>query len=403
MKDSGKMTIYERKWQAGLAALNPSQKDLEHGLELHKNSFVFDAYSFMPRAAGYCARIDQLIDEHASRDELRYAYEEFGMCSGFKDAENQKKLREIWDMSGVDCVFQNCGEESNDIETLIKRLSSYTGVIDRVDSVYERAAFPEQLAGIRERGKKALYITTNGVPIPSKLISSHEALMYLQVFFNFGVRMMHMTYNRRNLIGDGCAELSDGGLSAFGKDVVKEMNRVGIIPDVAHSGQRTSLETALCSEKPVVASHSVAGKFSTHYRAKGDDVIAAIKKTNGYIGICAYPKFIQLEKNLKSFIDHIDYVAKTFGVDHVAIGTDTGSAVGEVTFNNKFPANRSIYEQFWTPPGANVDATEEQWDSLAWTNWPLYTVGLVQRGYSDEEIQKIIGGNVLRVCRDTLA
>ena len=90
-------------------------------------------------------------------------------------------------------------------------------------------------------------------------------------------------------------------------------------------------------------------------------------------------------------------------MDHVAIGTDTGFSVGEVTFNNKFPANRSIYEQFWTPPGASVDATQEQWDSLAWTNWPLYTVGLVQRGYSDEEIQKIIGGNVLRVCRDTLS
>ena len=398
------MISFEKYWQLGLAALQPSQKDLEHGLELHKNSFVFDAYGFTPRASGYSERISQLIAENASRNELHYAYEEFSMHSGYRNnKEMQKKLREIWDFAGVDCIFQNCGEESNDIETLIQRLSSYTAVTDLVDSVYERAVYPDQLAGIRERGKKALYITTNGVPLPAKPISSNESLMYLQVFYNFGVRMMHMTYNRRNLIGDGCAEPADAGLSAFGKDVVKEMNRVGIIPDVSHSGQRTSLETALCSEKPVVASHSVAGKFSKHYRAKCDEVIAALKKTNGYIGICTYPHFLQQEKNLKTFIDHIDYVARTFGVDHVAIGTDRGGETGEVTYDGDFPRNRSIFEQYWSPAPVDISMSKDQLGSLAWTNWPLFTVGLVQRGYTDEEIQKIIGGNVLRVCRDTLA
>ena len=177
------MTFYEENWQLGLDALNPSQKDLEHGLELHKNSFVFDAYGFMPLAGGHCSRVDQLIRENASRDELRYACEEFTMHSGFYNREMQQKLKEVWELAGVDCVFQNCGEESNDIETLIKRLSSYTAVTDLVDSVYERAVFPDQLAGIRERGHKALYITTNGVPLPSKLISASEALMYLQVFY----------------------------------------------------------------------------------------------------------------------------------------------------------------------------------------------------------------------------
>ena len=397
------MTIFEKNWQLGLAALQPSQKDLEHGLELHKNSFVFDAYGFMPLSGGHCARLEQLIAANAGRDELRYAAEEFRMHSGFRSKEMQQKLKEVWDLAGVDCVFQNCGEESNEIETLIKRLSSYTAVTDLVDSVYERAVYPDQLAAIRERGHKALYMTTNGVPLPSKLISDAEALMYLQVFFNFGVRMMHMTYNRRNLIGDGCAEPNDGGLSSFGKEVVKEMNRIGIIPDVAHSGQRTSLETALCSEKPVVASHSAAGKLSTHYRAKGDDVIEAIKKTNGFIGICAHPWFLQHEMTLKTFIDHIDYVARTFGVDHVAIGTDHGQGLGELTFAGQHPACRSIFEQFGTGSGANGTMTEDQYNSVAWTNWPLFTVGLVQRGYTDEEIRKIIGGNVLRVCRDTLA
>ena len=393
----------KQNWQAALDILRPTAKELEHGLELHRNSFVFDAYGFMPSGGGKNERVGELIKANASRDELHYADEEFRMNSSFKDSQLQEKLKAVWEFAGVDSVFQNCGEESNDIETLIKRLSSYIAVTDRLEGFYERAVTPDKLEQIRERGHKSLYITTNGVPLAGKLISAAEALMYLQVFFNFGVRMMHMTYNRRNLLGDGCAEESNAGLSDLGRMAVKEMNRVGIIPDVAHSGLRTSLETALCSEKPVVASHSVAGKLSTHYRAKSDEVIEAIKRTNGYIGICAHPWFFQGSYMIDSFIDHIDYVARTFGVDHVAIGTDHGLPLEKVEIDGERPASRPILEQFWTGVGAYGSMTKEQYNCVAWTNWPLFTVGLVQRGYSDKDIQKIIGGNVLRVCRDTLA
>ena len=162
----------------------------------------------------------------------------------------------------MDCIFQNCGEESNDVERLIKRLGNYTRTIDYCTEVYERCSFPEKLEEIRARGNKALYITTNGVPISSKFVSADENLHLVESFFNLGVRMMHLTYNRRNLMGDGCAEAANAGLSDFGRMAIAEMNRVGVIPDVAHSGQQTSLEAALCSKKPVVASHSTAGKFS---------------------------------------------------------------------------------------------------------------------------------------------
>ena len=84
----------------------------------------------------------------------------------------RKKLSEAWETAGVDCIFQNSGVEGNDIENLLKRLGSFTAVIDRLDDFYERAAFPDRLAGIRERGHKALYMTTNGVPISSKGMST---------------------------------------------------------------------------------------------------------------------------------------------------------------------------------------------------------------------------------------
>ena len=98
-------------------------------------------------------------------------------------------------------------------------------------------------------------------------------------------------------------------------------------------------------------------------------------------------------------------IARKFGVDHVAIGTDNGMPPlndGDSEMP-AMPKTRPIWEQFWTPPGAGYELmTKEQYDSVLWLNWPMYTVGLVQRGFTDDEIRKIIGGNVLRVITEIL-
>ncbi|MBR4674068.1 MAG: membrane dipeptidase [Victivallales bacterium] len=395
------------QWDAdrkvALDLLKPSQKELEHGLELHRNSFVFDAYGFMPAGGGRDFNIDRLIAANASRDQLKDAREEFFKDTSFKAPEQLELLKAGWEYAGVDCIFQNSGVEGNDVERMLKRLSFFTHLIDRVPSLFERAAFPDRLEAIRANGHKALYLTTNGVPIPRKLDSQEEALEQIAVFFRLGVRMMHLTYNRRNLIGDGCAETADAGLSFFGRAVIEEMNRLGVIPDVAHSGQRTSLEAALCSKKPVVASHTVAGKLSPHYRGKSDEVIDAICKSGGYVGICGIPKFLQGTSDIRSMMDHIEYVARTFGVDHVAIGTDRSATLSPVVTERQIPPSMAIWENFWSPSKCDdFKVTKEQFASLSWSNWPLFTVGLVQRGFSDEDIRKIIGGNVLRVAKETI-
>ncbi|MGH2350552.1 MAG: dipeptidase, partial [Chloroflexota bacterium] len=224
-----------------------------------------------------------------------------------------------------------------------------------------------------------------------------------------GIRMMHLTYNRRNMIGDGCAEPSNAGLSDFGRAVVAEMNRVGVIVDVAHSGWRTSLEAAQASGRPMVASHTVAGALNGHMRAKPDEVIRAIVDGGGYVGICAISRFLGRSGDIVALLDHVDYVARTFGAAHVAIGTDVAYVSrNEAAERAKIPPrprSRPRWESLW-PPGSRDAAgygQPRQQQSLAWTNWPLFTVGLVQRGYSDADIQQILGGNVLRVARAALA
>ena len=241
--------------------------------------------------------------------------------------------------------------------------------------------------------------------------STEEELDLIRLFFLLGIRMMHLTYNRRNEIGDGCAEAANGGLSDFGKIVVKELNRAGVIVDIAHSGWQTSKEAALTSSKPMVASHSGCVALNNHYRCKPDDVIKAIGDTGGYIGICWVSSFLGGDCGLKAVVEHIDYVAKKFGPEHVAVGSDvTGTLKREPSPNFKlpeiknYPRGRRGWQSLWPPPVSVVDKDKiaAAQPTFAWTNWPLITVGLVQKGYKDEDIQKIIGGNVLRVAKANL-
>ena len=196
------------------------------------------------------------------------------------------------------------------------------------------------------------------------------------------------------------------GLSDFGRAVIAEMNRVGVIPDCAHSGWQTSLEAAQVSDKPVVASHSTCAAMSPnpHARSKPDNVIRAIADTGGYIGIFCIPRYLRNAGDIAALIDHLDYAIKTFGADHVAIGTDVAySSSNSSAESKKVPRLRRGRDDFRTLwPADDFQENSTMRTSVAWTNWPLYTVGLVQRGHTAEDIRKVIGGNVMRVARESL-
>ena len=257
--------------------------------------------------------------------------------------------------------------------------------------------------GRKKQGKHCLYFTGNGVPLAQRWENLQGELSYIRTFFQLGIRMMHVTYNRRNMLGDGCAEPANAGLSDFGRAAVAEMNRVGVIADVAHSGWQTSLDTAKASSRPMVASHTACDGLHHHIRSKPDRVIKAIADTGGYIGICCVPAFLGGPGHIRAMLDHVDYAVRRFGAEHVAIGTDVAyTSRNMAAESRKVPKTgpaRPRWESFW-PPGS-LDFGGQPL-SLAWTNWPLFTVGMVERGYSDDDIQKIVGGNVMRVARAAL-
>ncbi len=386
---------------AALAVLKPSQKELDHGFALHAASLVFESYGFSPRSALDGDALRAAMEAGATEQELHDLREEMPMIHHLSNEREKKEYLEAFRSSGVTCIFQNAGEEGNHPLRLIKRLARFTLVTDLLRDEVFKAVTPDDIVCAKNQDKRCLYLTTNGVPLQQQFENVRDEMSLIRVFFQLGVRMMHLTYNRRNMIGDGVGEKNDGGLSDFGETVIARLNTCGIIVDVAHSGWRTSLEAAKISKCPMVASHTAAAALHKHIRGKPDEVIKAICDTDGLVGICCIPDFIGGEGHIGTFLDHIDYVAKKFGAEHVAIGCDIG-------YQSRFAAEENAkvpkrvggrppraWEQLW-PKGALTSRCDP---SLAWTNWPLFTVGLVQRGYTDDAIQKIIGGNMLRVSR----
>lgn len=390
-----------RARQIALDILKPATKQLEHGLKLHAESLVFDGYAFSPRTSTDPVIIAKMIEDGASEVELQDATEDMGMTRAVTNLREREEFMMAFRASGVTCIYQNAGEECQHPQRLIKRLARFTFLTDMLKPFLTKATTPNDIDLVKKDGRHCLYLTGNGVPLPQDWISVEEELRTIRVFFQLGIRMMHVTYQRRNMLGDGCAEIANGGLSDFGRQAIAEMNRQGVLVDIAHSGWQTSLEAAKVSTKPVVASHTTAAGLHHHIRSKPDEVLKALAESGGYAGICCISQFLGGKCDINAFLDHIDYVVKKVGIDHVAIGTDVAYSSRPSGNNSiKLPPRRKSRARFaslW--PKETLTATETARESIAWTNWPLFTVGLVQRGYRDEDVKKIIGGNVMRVAK----
>ena len=389
--------------------LQPSQADLDRGMALHKDAVVIDAYGFTAYStpADMALEVESAFQAGATHLDLQRLIHCLSITGVVKDEKARAEFTEAVDASGVTCVVQNAGEGRNVFESL-ERMSFFNYVCDELPHLVNKAVNADDIRRAKKGGRHCLFLSLNNPVMDQHWDFWDDEMQWLRTFYRAGIRIMHLTYNRRNRCGDGCAEPANAGLSDYGIDVIDEMNRLGIIVDVAHSGKQTSVEAAKVSTKPIVASHSGAMALNEHVRNKADDVIQAICDGGGYVGVCAIPPFLGRSRDIIALLDHIDYLKSKYSADHVAIGCDITykprhpKPVTEIL--SKVKAKRSFWSH-WPPddPLNLPEALDEcLTGSLAWTNWPLFTVGMVQRGYSDEDIRKIIGGNCLRVieaCR----
>jgi membrane dipeptidase len=394
--------------EIALGLLKPTQAQLEHAWELHFGSVIFESYGFAPGNALDSEKFNQAIREGASSSELTDLRESMSKTTSIYNERDREEFFQAFKATGVTCIFQNSGEEGSDPLRLLKRLAYVTKATDALKPALSKVTTAEEIIALKKAGHVGLCMTTNGVPLRMEWESVRDELRFVRIFHDLGVRMMHVTYNRRNPLGDGAGEPHDGGLSDFGKAAVAEMNKVGVIVDVAHSGWKTAEEAAKASVKPMVASHTTCGGVYTHFRGKPDSAIRAICDTEGLVGMCCISRFLGGKGDINALMDHLDYLIKTFGPQYAAIGCDIG-------YNSRFEKEERAkiirrpdgslpyggkgdrWEHLW--PKDDFKTTIEAERSIAWTNWPLFTLGMIQRGHSDDTIRQVLGGNMLRVLK----
>jgi membrane dipeptidase len=220
----------------------------------------------------------------------------------------------------------------------------------------------------------------------------------LRILHRLGLRVGQLTWNERNSIGCGCLEVPDSGLSQLGRVVVREMNHLGIAIDLAHAGARTTQEVVDLSAQPVVVSHANVRRLTDSPRNLPDEVLKSLAGRRGVVGITAYSPFCEarpgVRPTIKEVVDHIAYVAELVGVDHVGIGSDFFEGESLVRFEHLFRVRYPDVIRHYTLETVYT----EGFDGVAC--FPRLTEALVARGFGDDEVLKILGGNFLRVFRE---
>ena len=401
-------TANERAYERALDMLRPDKKALERGLELHRESVVVDSFGFAPYpfTRKMVEELNALNESGATNAKLQDRLLEMRVTEAVGDEGALAQVQEAWDAAGVTGTMQTCGG-GGPFDRVVRHFSRFFLVWDKRPQFLQKATAPEDVLRAKEEGRRCQFVSLNGLPGEHIQLGADEGLDMVDNCYHLGCRMMHLTYNLRNLIGDGCIEPGDAGLSNWGREVVGRMNQVGILVDVPHSGRRTTLDAAETSAAPMAASHTACQALYHHDRGKSDEEIRAIAATGGFVGICAIAWFLDERGTIVNLLDHIDHAVRLVGPDHVAIGTDIACTPDppEGVELKPFPPT-GARNRNWRPDQLQhhpETSAEPRTGSLRWTNWPLFTVGLVQRGHSDEDVRKIIGGNVLRVLGEVAA
>lgn len=277
---------------------------------------------------------------------------------------------------------------SENAPTTLGLLAAWMGEFrDRADQIV-LATTAADVRRAKVEGKLAVILQFQGTgPIEMDL-------NWLEIYARLGVSIVQLAYNQRCAVGDGCEEPENAGLSEFGRQVVRDLNRHRMVVDLSHTGRRTTLEAIDLSDRPCVFTHANADRVCPSPRNATDEQIRAVAARGGTIGIVGFPSFVvpNAKPTLDDLIDHADYIANLVGVDHVTIGMDY------------FHANppMSLYEKFvelgkWKPTTYPPPPWQYPLGLESPALFPNLTARLLERGFSEADTRKVLGENFLRV------
>ena len=333
-------------------------------------------------------------------DEARKVHDEATVIDGlvfFSDGSTRDALA-----GGVSAMNVTISEMASDFEQAVKDIALWRERCEDPDGSWKLVQQVEDIAAAKESGKVGLIMGwQNAKPFGDQI---ERVAMFRQL----GMRVVQLTYNEANLIGDGCLEKRNAGLSKFGIEVVKEMNRVGIAIDISHCAEQTCLDTCTYSDKPVLLTHANANAVIKRPRNKSDQVIKAVANTGGVIG-CSIHAYLnwrgdpKQQPTLDDFVANVKYIGDLVGYEHVGIGTDFPSVDTYAAVHHVMVMSRTKYAASGGDfSDAFGDVMEARYpvETPTPAQFPLLAEALDKGGLNAEAITGVLGKNFYRAFNE---
>ena len=286
----------------------------KEALDFHFNSLVIDSQQpGMTNALLFTENMRKTLGEyveegHLSRAQITRILEQQMVEEIQTSSKTQKEFVNLWKKSGVNiasATYASAGAiQSDSFSDTVVAVAQARAIVDALSNEISLILTAEDIENTYREKKLGLILDfQNGTPFGSNLSN-------IDVFYNLGVRVVQLTYNLRNLIGDGCTERYKSGLTYFGKEVVAKMNEKKMIIDVSHCSEQVGWDCIEISTAPIMITHSTSNALAKHDRAKNDDLIKAVADKGGFFGVAAIAAFISEKPGttLDDFVDHVEHI-----------------------------------------------------------------------------------------------
>jgi len=290
--------------------------------------------------------------------------------------------------AGIDVISLNVSFDVIDPTDAFKVLATFRHWVRNHNKHYALADTVADIEAGKKSGKLSVVFDIEG----GNAVAAHPGLV--EVFYRLGVRWMLFAYNKNTKLGGGCMD-EDTGLTDYGRQIIDEMERVGMVLCCSHVGHRTALEAMEYSRHPVIFSHSNPSAVYAHVRNIPDDLIQACAMGGGVVNINGVGMFLGKDANgrgdnrTETLLRHVDYVAELVGPAHVGLGLDYVFDMAEL--EGHLQKHPELFPPDIRQPGGYTQVEPER--------FPIIAEGLLKRGYSDDEAQGILGHNNLRIAR----
>ena len=292
---------------------------------------------------------------------------------------------------GLDAVHVTVAYHE-DFRQTVDRISQWNRLLDQYSDLIQPGRTADDVLRARDTNKTAIfYGFQNCSPIESDID-------LVEICHQLGARFMQLSYNNQSLLATGCYESDDPGITRMGKQVIAEMNRVGLVVDMSHSAERSTLEAIECSTRPIAITHANPSRWHPALRNKSDSVLRALSESGGMIGFSLYPHHLAEGSacTLDNFCQMIADTADDMGIDHIGIGSDLcqnqPDSVVEWMRNGRWTREKDFGEGSKASPGFP--------DQPAWfkdnREFPSLRAGLKKVGLNDAAVNAVMGDNWLR-------